>query len=166
MYLRNVKQILRQHRSAEDGSGFDERRYGFGGLMDLLRACQKEGYVRIERDRRGGLRVFQGPALQRAALPQPDVAAEEQAEIVEAIPVETQPGEAIETREPYETEQPGAEPVPIDTTAELLGRAKPKKPRAARGARAAQPRTAKKTTARRSTRSKKVPSAAADHTES
>jgi uncharacterized LabA/DUF88 family protein len=31
MYLRNVKQILRQAPG-----GFDERRYGFGGLMDLL----------------------------------------------------------------------------------------------------------------------------------
>ena len=28
--------------------------------MDLLKACQREGLVRIERDRRGGLRVFQG----------------------------------------------------------------------------------------------------------
>src|SRR5207237_3884555 len=115
MYLRNVKQILRQHRGdgapgQSDAGGFDERRYGFGGLMDLLRACQKEGYVRIERDRRGGLRIFQGAALQRAGLPQVDVGGEEQAEIVEAIPVETQPGETIETREPYETEKPEAEP--------------------------------------------------------
>src|SRR5437899_559224 len=74
MYLRNVKQILRQTEG-----GFDERRFGFGGLMDLLKACQREGFVRIERDRRGGLRVFQGPQLQGAAavvrqpiLPQPD----------------------------------------------------------------------------------------------
>ena len=59
MYLRNVKQILRQSEG-----GFDERRYGFGGLMDLLKACQREGFVRVERDRRGGLRVFQGSALQ------------------------------------------------------------------------------------------------------
>src|SRR5262249_17003192 len=36
MYLRNVKQILRQAEG-----GFDERRYGFGGgLMDLMRALQ------------------------------------------------------------------------------------------------------------------------------
>ena len=171
MYLRNVKQILRQHHGdgapgQSDAGGVDERRYGFGGLMDLLRACQKEGYVRIERDRRGGLRVFQGAALQRARLPQVDVAGEEQPEIVEAIPVETQPGETVETREPYETEQPQAEPVPIDTTAELLGRAKSKKPRAARTARAAQPKAAKKTATRRSTRSKKMPASAANHTES
>ena len=62
MYLRNVKQLLR----AADG-GFDERRYGFSGLVELVRACQKEGLVRLERDRRGGLRVFPGPALQRRA---------------------------------------------------------------------------------------------------
>src|SRR5687767_12338940 len=37
MYLRNAKQILR-------GGGFDERQYGFAGLMDLLRACQREGF--------------------------------------------------------------------------------------------------------------------------
>ena len=48
MYLRNVKQILRQAEG-----GFDERRYGFGGLMDLLKALQRESAVRIERDRRG-----------------------------------------------------------------------------------------------------------------
>ena len=60
MYLRNMKQILR-------AGGFDERRYGFGGLMDLLRACQKEGLIRMERDRRGGLRVFQGGQLPRQA---------------------------------------------------------------------------------------------------
>ena len=39
---------------------FDERRYGFGGLIDLLRACQREGYIRLERDRRGGLRRLPG----------------------------------------------------------------------------------------------------------
>ena len=62
MYIRNVKQLLR----AADSS-FDERRYGFGGLMDLLRACQRDGVMRLERDRRGGLRVFPGAALQRPA---------------------------------------------------------------------------------------------------
>src|SRR5205085_3394184 len=61
MYLRNVKQILRQAEG-----GFDERRFGFGGLMDLLRGLQRDGVLRVERDRRGGLRVFQGPAYQRA----------------------------------------------------------------------------------------------------
>ena len=170
MYLRNVKQILRQ----ADG-GFDERRYGFGGLMDLLKACQREGFVRIERDRRGGLRVFQGSALQGAALglpkgalPQADVE-----EIIDITPVETQPGESFERQEPMDAEPPEIGPIPIDTTAELLGRAKPRKPRARAArptiaashpaTRAAQAKTgAKKPAVRRAMRSKKAASALAN----
>ena len=173
MYLRNVKQILRQAEG-----GFDERRYGFGGLMDLLKALQRDGLVRIERDRRGGLRVFQGQALQAAARTQPltglprDV---DDVEVVEGEPVETQPGEAIQTREPVETERAEAEPIPIDTTAELLGR-RTRKPRArtqqrpplgvaaARAPRAAKEKSeAKKPAARRSTRGKKATAADASN---
>jgi uncharacterized protein (TIGR00288 family) len=110
MYIRNVKQIIRAADAA-----FDERRYGFGGLMDLLRACQKEALIRMERDRRGGLRVFPGQALQRtttAGLPQPDVEQDE----APSIPAEP---EAAELE---------AQPV-VDPTAELLGRAKSRRPR-------------------------------------
>ena len=119
MYLRNVKQILR----AADG-GFDERRYGFGGLMDLLRACQREGFVRMERDRRGGLRVFQGAALQRATA----TTSAPGADVAQTEAIDMQPGEPIETHETSEGEQSGG-PIPIDTTAELLGRAKARRPR-------------------------------------
>src|SRR5262249_38921064 len=67
MYLRNAKQLLR-------AAGLDERRYGFGGLLDLLRACQREGFIRLERDRRGGLRVFQsGVTSPVRPAPMPDV---------------------------------------------------------------------------------------------
>jgi len=62
MYVRNVKQML---RAAE--AGFDERRYGFGGILDLLRGAQRDMVLRLERDRQGVLRVFPGPVLQRAA---------------------------------------------------------------------------------------------------
>ena len=62
MYVRNVKQLL---RAAE--SGFDERRYGFGGILDLLRGAQRDNLLRLERDRQGVLRVFPGTALQRQA---------------------------------------------------------------------------------------------------
>ena len=54
LYLRNVKQILRQATPA-----FDERAYGYGTLVDLLRAAQKDGLVRLDRDRQGVVRVFQ-----------------------------------------------------------------------------------------------------------
>jgi len=169
MYLRNVKQILRQ----ADG-GFDERRYGFGGLMDLLKALQRDGFVRIERDRRGGLRIFQGQAMQAGVYPRPmaGLPQDEPMEVVDGEAIEAQPGEAVQASEPLETELPRAEPIPIDTTAELLGRAKPRKPRARaarpslreaqapRAARATKEKSAaKKPGARRSARSKKASAA-------
>jgi uncharacterized LabA/DUF88 family protein len=156
MYLRNVKQILRQTEG-----GFDERRYGFGGLMDLLKGCQREGFVRVERDRRGGLRVFQGtalqgsiaaPAISRPNLPQPDV------EEYENQPIET-PQPVIHAAAEASESGPGSEPIPIDTTAELLGRAKPRQPRAraARPSLASAPKkaAAKKPAAKKPARGKK-----------
>jgi uncharacterized LabA/DUF88 family protein len=124
MYIRNVKQLLR----AADSS-FDERRYGFGGLMDLLRACQRDGVMRLERDRRGGLRVFPGAALQRptdihAAQP-PEPSQHDGA----AMDVEVDEG-AGQPIVPIEPEPADHEGNVIDTTAELLGRAKPRRPRA------------------------------------
>ena len=118
MYLRNVKQILR-------AAGFDERRYGFGGLLDLLKACQREGLVRVERDRRGGLRVFQGPAMSRTpvtTMPPTTISAP----VSEPETIDVQPESEPVEAEPVETETVTV----VDTTAELLGRAKPKKPRA------------------------------------
>jgi uncharacterized protein (TIGR00288 family) len=117
MYLRNVKQILR-------AAGFDERRYGFGGLLDLLKACQREGLVRVERDRRGGLRVFQGPTMPRTVVsaPPPSVAMPLSEPEPVGVQVDVEPMEG----EPIEPETVTV----VDTTAELLGRAKPKRPRA------------------------------------
>jgi uncharacterized LabA/DUF88 family protein len=165
MYIRNVKQLLR----AADNT-FDERRFAFGGLMDLLRACQRDGLIRMERDRRGGLRVFPGGALQHgftsrpvpaAVLPQPDVAFDETAEASFQPPVEAAIStEVLDTD--AETDQSG--PQPIDTTAELLGRAKTRRPRTSRAAspagtrkttRSAAAAGQRKTGARRSSRSKK-----------
>ena len=58
MYVRQVKQFLR----GVDPT-FDERKYGFGSLNDLLRGCQKDGLFRMERDRQGVVRFFQGNVL-------------------------------------------------------------------------------------------------------
>ncbi len=55
MYIRQLKQYLR----AVDGT-FDERKYGFETIGDLMRACQRDGVLRIERDRQGGMRIFPG----------------------------------------------------------------------------------------------------------
>jgi hypothetical protein len=161
MYLRNVKQILR-------AGGFDERRYGFGGLMDLLRACQKDGLIRMERDRRGGLRVFQGGQFQRPAEPvqrsgSSEPVAEPVAEVMEAGGVEA----VFESMEASFEAELDVEPQPasiIDTTAEMLARAAGKGKRPARSTRPAAPRkaAAKKpaaTSSRRPARSRKNPAA-------
>jgi hypothetical protein len=58
MYVRQAKQYL---RGAIEG--FDERRYGFASVVDLLRAAGKEGVLRVERDRQGAVRVFPGANL-------------------------------------------------------------------------------------------------------
>jgi hypothetical protein len=58
MYVRQVKQYLR----GVDPT-FDERKFGFQGLNDLLRACQREGLFRVERDRQGVVRFFQGNVM-------------------------------------------------------------------------------------------------------
>jgi uncharacterized LabA/DUF88 family protein len=61
MYLRQAKQFMRNIDPT-----FDERQYGFANLGDLVRACQKEGLFRIERDRQGGIRLFAGNVMQPA----------------------------------------------------------------------------------------------------
>ena len=145
--------------------------------MDLLRALQRDGVLRLERDRRGGLRVFQGAALQRAqpaaqlpaeGLPA-DVGYEPEGtdEPSSGVAIEVQPGEVLGTREAAEPDQPEAEPIPVDTTAELLGRAKPKR-RAARSGHGARKSAAapRKGAPRRAARAKKAtPAEAADNGE-
>ncbi|MGH9481266.1 MAG: hypothetical protein ACRD1L_04155, partial [Terriglobales bacterium] len=56
LYLRNVKQLLRA-----EAPGFDEQQHGFASLVDLLRAGQSQNWLRLQRDRRGALRVFIPP---------------------------------------------------------------------------------------------------------
>jgi hypothetical protein len=58
MYVRQFKHFLK----AFDES-FDERRYGFAGIVDALRFGQREGLFRLDRDRRGGVRVHPGAQL-------------------------------------------------------------------------------------------------------
>jgi uncharacterized protein (TIGR00288 family) len=86
MYVRQAKQFL---RGAIEG--FDERKYGFASVVDLLRAAGKEGVLRIERDRQGAVRVFPGPNLAaRPAAPR----FQEPVELDETIDVEV-PQQAV-----------------------------------------------------------------------
>jgi uncharacterized LabA/DUF88 family protein len=141
MYVRNVKQLI---RAAE--SGFDERRYGFGGILDLLRGCQREGLLRLERDRQGVLRVFPGTALQRppagppaheaVAVEEAVVAAAAEEPAAEAVAEPTGPTAERAAIEPESLPVIDAEPVaagPGTADAEPVGAGveKPKRRRAA-----------------------------------
>ncbi len=81
MYVRQVKQFL---RAADEA--FDERKYGFGSIVDFLRAGQREAVFRLERDRQGVLRVFPGVNLQQRSAP---------AQAEEPVPVPVAPDSAL-----------------------------------------------------------------------
>jgi len=100
MYVRQAKQFLRNAIE-----GFDERKYGFASVVDLLRAAGKEGVLRIERDRQGAVRVFPGPNLAlRPVAPH----FEEPIELDETVDVEV-PQQAV-VNQPV-VEEPAAEVV-------------------------------------------------------
>jgi uncharacterized LabA/DUF88 family protein len=111
MYVRQVKQYLR----GVDPS-FDERKFGFQSLNDLLRACQKDGLFRMERDRQGVIRFFQGNVMREAegarsmgSIDAADIAAAErlaaQAE-AELLAAEQREAEVVDGDVVRETEAP------------------------------------------------------------
>ena len=100
MYVRQAKQYL---RGAIEG--FDERKYGFASVVDLLRAAGKEGVLRIERDRQGAVRVFPGANL--GGRPEAPVVEVSEPTVEPAI--EDMPIEAV--AEPMAVEPVIAEPV-------------------------------------------------------
>ncbi len=122
MYVRQAKQFLRN--AIEN---FDERKYGFASVVDLLRAAGKEGVVRIERDRQGAVRVFPGNNL----VPKAPIVDVEEGEVsveepmlldVDAEPVASAMGEeSLPAAEPVEftaaeavSEAPIMEAVTVD----------------------------------------------------
>jgi uncharacterized LabA/DUF88 family protein len=63
LYLRQIRQLLRAA-----GSSIDERA-GFRGLLDLLHQAQREGWLRLHRDRKGVWRAFPAGAAAPAMTP-------------------------------------------------------------------------------------------------
>ena len=60
MYVRQFKHFMKTFDET-----FDERRYGFAGILDALRFGQREGLFRLDRDRQGGVRVHPGAQYQQ-----------------------------------------------------------------------------------------------------
>jgi len=73
MYLRNVKQYIKNAAPA-----FDERKFGFTNFLEAVRACQRSGLFRLERNRQGILRVFPGPQFPNQKSGAPMSAAEQE----------------------------------------------------------------------------------------
>jgi uncharacterized LabA/DUF88 family protein len=62
LYLRHIRHGLR----AAD-KDFDERRAGFARITDLLHNAQREGWLSLQRDRKGVLRMFYRPSAETSA---------------------------------------------------------------------------------------------------
>ncbi|HTM24928.1 MAG TPA: NYN domain-containing protein [Vicinamibacterales bacterium] len=110
MYVRQVKQYLRGVDPA-----FDERKFGIQSLNDLLRACQRDGLFRMERDRQGVVRFFQGNVMKAAegvsasGVDAADIAAAErlaQAAEAELAAAEARESEVVDGDVVRETEAP------------------------------------------------------------
>jgi uncharacterized LabA/DUF88 family protein len=84
IYLRQIRQAMR----SADGR-FDERQAGFRGLLDLLHQAQREGWLRLHRDRKGIWRIF--PTAMEA-VPTP-AAPEVLPELEAVVDTETAPPE-------------------------------------------------------------------------
>ena len=138
LYARQVRQLLRAVIE-----GFDERRYGFTSVTDLLRAAGKEGVLRVERDRQGAVRVFPGPNLALPEAADVDAAADEPAP--EAVPAEataveeTKPTPAAKKRATPSRKSSGARKAKATKTARKATK------RAARGSRKRASKAAKPT---------------------
>ena len=101
MYLRNVKQLM---KSVEPN--FDEKEYGFSSLLDVVRQCQRAGVFRLERNRQGVLRIFQGDELTKPAAVAPSTETPDVSPEAALVDVDQKPTEveaAPEVAEPKKT---------------------------------------------------------------
>jgi len=134
MYMRQLKQYLRGN-----DPGFDERKWGFTSPIEFLRACQREGVLHIERDRKGIIRVFSG-----AKLPRPALEAEAGGGPAQANDIHEQPPTVDAIDEHEAAVQDEFQPIDqdldvpgnlVDTTAEALSQAQGGSPPGARATR-------------------------------
>jgi hypothetical protein len=143
MYVRQIRQFL---RSADPN--FDERKLGFATIMEFLRLCQREGLFRLERDRRGQIRVFPGPVLQPASpMPAtPSIPAQpEEMTVAHDAGIESIVEEPLQSDEAGPAEMESEQPVPS------------RSPRARKSSTAPKPGGRKAPVARGNPRRRKIP---------
>ena len=112
MYVRQFKQYVRGVDPA-----FDERKLGFTTIMEFLRLVQREGLFRLERDRRGQVRVFPGQSRQSApvVVPPAESEAEEVQTVLEPDAVEVQDTVEAELIDAGYVAAPETETIEIET---------------------------------------------------
>jgi uncharacterized LabA/DUF88 family protein len=143
LYIRHIRQGL---KTAD--REFDERRYGFRGILDLLHQGERDGLLRLTRDHKGVLRIFPVvPAESAAAAPEAATAGDVRPAEVSAA-LELQPEEIEAAAPPAFTVE---EAVEVAERAQALAEEEPATPkkrrgRPARGTKSAQrkPRARKK----------------------
>ena len=141
MYVRQLKQFIRGVDQA-----FDERKWGFATVMEFLRVCQREGLFRLERDRRGQIRVFPGAAL-ASSLPAMPAPVESPREEVRD-PIDGEPVEAP-VAPPFEATEVAADAEPAEVNGNVIDMDEPPAP--GRGRRTRKAPSAGKPPARKST---------------
>ena len=150
MYVRQAKQFLKTRIE-----NFDERKYGFASVVDLLRAAAKDGVLKLERDRHGAFRVFAGPKMTMPFVAPVDV------EEIDETPVDVA-GEVVAEEPPSVEAEPVEEPPIVDVQPVEATEPAPAKPtRKRKTAAKAKPR-ARKSTPPDSARGKRTKSEAAD----
>ena len=120
MYVRQFKHFMKTFDET-----FDERRYGFVGILDALRFGQREGLFRLDRGRQGGVRVHPGaqyPQLTQSpeAAPAADVSVTSESPQDGRLPLDVEAGalpDALTT-----PDRPAAmpEPAPVEADATTL----------------------------------------------
>ena len=108
LYLRQIRQLLRAA-----GISVDERS-GFRGLLDLLHQAQRDGWLRLHRDRKGVWRAFPSGSTTSGATP----TAVTDSAIEEKLPVE--PGQELEPGLDQATESDFHLPVETDVNWESM----------------------------------------------
>jgi len=148
MYVRQVRHFMRAFDEA-----FDERRYGFAGILDALRFGQREGLFRLDRDRQGGVRVHPGAQYQQLtqmpeASPLPDASALDSRPQDAPPPSEAEVG-VVQDTVPAQAESPAA-PEPPAVEAEAIAPAQAAEaPAPTEAVAAAEPEAAPRTPARK-----------------
>ena len=120
MYVRQFKHFMKTFDET-----FDERRYGFVGILDALRFGQREGLFRLDRGRQGGVRVHPGAQYQQLTqspetAPAADVSVTSESPQDGRPPLDVEAGALPDAFTAPDRSAAVPEPVPVEADATTL----------------------------------------------